>query len=248
MAHKLAIELLELDERAADGEGDAVEIETDTVRHAVDLHLTVTEVEGEPLEVYIETSPDGTNGWRRIGTFPPVSAAAKLRGSFDGCDAYVRAGWVVTDDCTFSVAGFAHTLFAERDDLDDALPDDVLEQAKEGVIVRGLIKASSHVAHRVGGAHPLPLTEWSPAMTEATACFAAAYVLKKHVLQGGGVEVSVSDARAEALAWLKELQTGAVKQSDTAPAQELGARVVSGNPDEPDEFRGRMSDDWADFG
>lgn len=249
MSNTLAIELLALAQQTGDGTGPAIAI--GDLRSAVDLDLTVTVIASGEIEVYVQTSPDGSTGWRTVGTFGKVAAAGKLRGTFDGCDAWVRAGWDLAGNTTFKVAGKAYTVYAKREDLQDALPDDVYTQADEkdpGRIARMLIKGTSHVAHRVGGAHPLPLTEWTPALVEATACMSAYYVLRKHQLEAGGVELLVAEARAEAIEWLKEVQRGEVKQLETTPEQELGARIVSGNPDEPDTFHSRFSDDWGDFG
>lgn len=246
MSNALAIELHALAERTTDGSGDAEEI--GALRSAVDLYLLATEVAaGTQLELVVETSPDGSTGWRRIGALV-ATGPSRQRGTYDGCEAYVRVSWNLSGDCTFQVVGQAHTLYAQPEDLQDALPNDVYEQADASVLVRSLIKATSHVAHRVGGAHPLPLTAWTPALVEATASMAAFYVLKKHQLEGGGVEELVKSAYAQAIEWLKEVQRGEVKQAETTPEQELGARIVSGNPDEPETFRARMSDDWGDFG
>lgn len=84
--------------------GDAVKIGD---RGTVRLSLDVTACTGS-LDVAIQTSEDGENDWRQIGTFTQATGVTSERKSFGGADAYIRAVFtIVTGPSTFTLEGEA---------------------------------------------------------------------------------------------------------------------------------------------
>lgn len=95
--------------RTATGSGTAVALgDLGTMRLVFDVTAAAG---GTPtLDVTVETSYDGSTGWRSLGTFAQKTAAGTERKSFAGCDRFVRATWTIggtTPSFTFSITGEA---------------------------------------------------------------------------------------------------------------------------------------------
>ncbi len=245
MANPTTIELHALGAETDDGTSDAIDIGLH--RSAVALALTITGLTGTDVLAQVQTSPDGSTGWRTVSRFTSETdddgavgnPGAKGRYKLWCLDLerYVRVVWTVNTACTFSVAGFAYTVYCTRQDIEDALPDDVFEQIEcshPGFVERAGIKGASHVEAKIGTAHDLPLSEWQPVLAHANAALAAYMVLTKHRMQGGGNELLVSEARAEADVWLEKIQTAEIKLPNTSPTPVEQVQHVSGDAEDPE--------------
>ena len=247
MAQALAVTLHALGAEAAGGNGAAVDI--GELRSAVKLALTITEATGS-LTVFVETSPDGLTGWRSVGQFDVASAIGRQRYSFDECDRYVRARWTVGTSATFSVAGYAHVLFARRGDITGAsIKPEALASVDPRVVADCLIKASGVTEDEIATSNPTPLTAWPESVTQNCSDIAVYLVLKHRGFNPElGTDQLIVKAYDDALKWFRSVAQGKVKPPGLAPPDNLGVRISSGNPEAPDVTRPKFSDDWGDFG
>lgn len=246
MAQALPITLHALGEEASDGQGAAVDI--GELRSAVKIALTITALVGT-LTVYVETSPDGSTGWRDVGSFDAASAIGRQRWAFDECDRYVRVRWDVGTSATFSVHGEAHLLFARAGDLTSgSINAKALESVDSRVLADGLIKASAVAEDELYTSNPAPLTAWPESVTQHCADLAVFFALKHRGFKPGGADELVVKAHDDARRWFRDVALGRIKPPGLNPAHNLGPRTSSGDPNYPDTHRPKLSANWGDFG
>lgn len=234
--HALGAELLA-------GAGAGVDIET---RTAVKLTLYVSAVSG-PLTVYVDTSPDNAL-WRVLGSFTAVSTVPAVEElSFDNCERYVRARWTLGVSATFSLIGQAHQLFASRGGLATELPAAALATVSTNVIASALIRASGDIEDALGTRYDLPITKVPESVRQRCAQIAAFLILKHRGFAGGGIDELVVKSYDDALAWLKDVRKSDLEPAGIEPEPSADVVTSSGNPEYPDEYRKRFSDNWGDF-
>lgn len=246
MANALAVTLrTSAETEATSGNGDTVDFGAS--RRAAALELVVTETTGD-LSVYIQASLDGAD-WRDVGSFPKTRTKGRTKRCFDRIERYVRIRWTLAAEsaATFSLSGKAHTVFAEREDLQTALPPGGLDRVDPQIIAACLIKASSEVEDAFARTRSGGLTEWSESVTEKCADLAAYKIVKQRGFQGGGVDEFVKDAYDHAQLWLRRISDGRMNPPGVTPDTNLGVKTSSGNPDAPTTYAPRMSDNWGDF-
>lgn len=95
--------------RTTSGSGSPFPMEGHT---ALRLLLDVTAASGTTpsLTVTVETSGDGSTGWRSAGAFAAKTAVSQERLSLGNLDRFVRVSWTITGttpSLTFSVSGEA---------------------------------------------------------------------------------------------------------------------------------------------
>jgi phage gp36-like protein len=244
MANALDITLHALAAEAAGGAGVGVDIGT---RTAVKLSLYVQAVTDESLTVYVETSPDDVM-WRELGQFTAVSASPAVDElAFDRCERYVRCRWTLGTSASFGVRGEAHQLFVSRDGLATELPAAALATMSTNVVARALIRASCDVEDALGARYPLPITKVPESVQQRCAQIAAFLILKHKGFAGAGIDELVVKAYDDAVKWLKDVRTSELEPAGVEPTPSPDIIASSGNPEYPDVFRKRFSDDWGDF-
>jgi len=92
-------------------------------RSCVKLDLVVTAVAGTnpTLAIVLETAPTSTGPWRSAGSFTTATTTGKSSKTFAELDRYVREnrtiGGTAGPTFTYSLAGYAHQLYAQPSDL-----------------------------------------------------------------------------------------------------------------------------------
>jgi hypothetical protein len=142
--------------------------------------LTVTAHSGttHTLLVTIETSPDGTTGWRSVGSFTLATDETYERLSFAPLERYVRASWTLggtgTPKMTFSLSGTAHVIYALPEDLPQlALPAEAAEDLTASQKAAALLSATDTIASAIAANHTMPLLSWGGDVQRHTASIAA---------------------------------------------------------------------------
>lgn len=238
--------------------GDAVDL--GERRTALKARCRVTDCSAT-FRVALETSDNGTDGWREAGVVLQFANKPLLRQHpLDGLDRYVRAVGEAVADTTFELTGEAHQLYADRADLALELSADMLarlEAAEPGAVARALIAATAEMESALAVQHPLPLTTVPQIVRDKTAAIAAYAAMKRLISASQGAVCSgpsadtitlVTSAHKHALEWLVEARKRIVLPFGAVPAANVPHKVSSGNPDYPDTYPKKFSDNWGDFG
>jgi hypothetical protein len=142
-----------LGEETGAGEGGAVNLRSDEVeRTAAYVRLRITE-DTVPFPLAIETSTDGSTGWRKIDQLMGGSSARAEVLAVDDLDQYLRVTWPAATAGTFSCTAVAHQLLARRDDLYAKISRDICRETDEkepGTVARALIEATDVVVGPLG--------------------------------------------------------------------------------------------------
>lgn len=250
MANSLDIELHDLGEETTSGASESVDI--GELRSAALLVLKVPALSGGSFTFEIQTGPDDAS-WRTVWSKALSSTSGKATIAVDGLDQYVRARWVVpgsgTPAVTFSIAGTAHTLYAEREDLQRGeLPAKATTSIDDAVIVEALVDASNDAEDALAASNALPLTAWPSSLSRRCAAIASYQIMKNRGFKPDGFDDLIVKAHDDAQKWLKDVAAGRIRPPGLAPATELGPKTSSGNPRRPTTYKRRFSDDWGDFG
>jgi len=251
MAEATSITLRAIAAAVADGSGAAQPM--GDRRSAVDLQLVVTAVDAT-LDVFVETSPDGTSGWVEVGSFDQAAGPFRQRRVFAGCGPYVRVRWEGTG--SFGVAGSAHTLYADLDDLFSEIPPEALSDLERHVIAKQLLSATTDAEDAIAMTRPMPLTTWPTSLV--TRC---AQIAKWRCLAARGIDPDstedklVKDAYDEAQAWLDKLAKDRLRPPALQPETSMGARSETAQDAAANATPGgaapcipRFTNNWGDFG
>lgn len=218
MADPLAVDLHALSAETASGNGPAVD--TGTLRSLVEVVVDITAIGGTNPSVLLrlETSPDGTTGWRTVGTpFVPVtSAGRRLERIQGGFSRYIRAAWTLSGTggptVTFQIAGTAHVLFAtEEDVVRYGLPTDVVRAVDQEKRSAAILAASDEAAGYLNGAYVLPLTAWGRDLTKKVSHIAAAHIMGIKGFDPDGADAAIEKRNDDAISWLKLVAAGRVR-------------------------------------
>lgn len=248
MANAQSVELHAQGEETSTGTGPVVEI--GETRSAARLTLRALSGTGA-LFVSVQTSPDGTNGWRDVAAFDSVEQyPRKQLLHMDDLDAFIRVSWELDgSDATFTVNGRAHTLFALQEDLEGELPQQLINHKKVTNDLRSmkLMMASTHAEAAIHAANPIPLTSWDLDLTQKVAVIAAFEVMT-HIgfVPQGTDEIIVMKWKA-ATKYFDRIRERKEKPPGFVPTPFDDTQFSSGDPDDPDKDQPRMSDNWGDF-
>ncbi len=166
MANAADISLHALGAETLSGSGTATDITA--VRSCVELALIVGTVSGtDPaLTVTIETAPLEAGPWRAAGAFSEQTAIGKTKMVLAELDQWVRASWLIggtdTPTFSFSVAGQAHTLYAEPSDIPrTAINQTAIEGIAPEVLADCCLRATADAETALNSSYELPITAWS---------------------------------------------------------------------------------------
>lgn len=204
------------------GSGTGQDIGAASTAALVSYRCTV----GTAPAITLETSPDGSSGWRTAGTLTARTTTLAEELALEGLSRYLRASWPAATAATFEATAVGHQLLARRNDLYAKLSRavcDETEQQEPGIIARALIEATDAAVGPYGAfrdidcmiskfgisAGPLAEVELTLDFSQvprsivgAVASIAALIVLQRHGFVGGGVDELVVAADTAARAWL----------------------------------------------
>ena len=232
---------------SASGNGTAVDLE-DTLHTCLDLTLDVTVVSGTTptLDVYVDTSIDGSTGWRELGKFQQAKAVSSFPLIVDGSRQYMRVRWVVSSGASFTltVSGQAHVLYATLKDLRQSIHYRAITNVAVEDQVRQCLRATTDTETALNSAFTLPITAWGADVRGVTADRAMYYSIVSRgfdpespvdqliLLQGGILTINERPTAAETqlMNWAsgKRIPAGMVDQTPTV--QESAGFVVSDAP------------------
>ncbi len=240
MPNALAVELVASAARTASGTGSAVDV--GIVRQVGELALYITAASGtnSRLELEIQTSEDGTTGWRTVPTDESatlVIGAGTTKREFVAAELarFVRVVWTITGTSpsyTFSVSGTANSVYARPENT--GLPTKLLETVEESKVWKELLAASAEADAFLAERYQLPLASWDSVLSRNVG-FIAAFRLMTSAI---GFDPSGADAYFEknfdtAMKWLKMVScfhitpSGIVDSSPTTTTRRWA--VVSGD-------------------
>jgi phage gp36-like protein len=111
-----------------------------------------------------------------------------------------------------------------------------------------LLAASEFADGYLANANPFPITAWGTDLRRAVVQIAVWDIVSTRGINPDGSDELFERRAKAATDWLRDIAKGVVKPPALVPGDNLGVRTSSGNPDAPDAFSKRMSDDWGDFG
>ena len=164
-----------------------------------------------------------------------------------GCSQYVRIRWTVGTTATFQVVGEAHQLMATPAHLRAEAPAFVLSEVSQETIAYGLISASTDAEDALSHLHPVPLTRWSASVTTRVARIALYHCVKHRGFQVDGTDEVFYRDYKDAMKWLESYKSNENRSPDVQPESNLVPKSSTGNPDRPNTFRPKFTDNWGDF-
>lgn len=250
MANATAITLRALSAAAENGEGDTVDIGES--RSAATVNVAVAAITGTNarLDVSLQTSPDGTSGWRVVAKVGQLHDARRIERAFIGLDRFVRVVWSLTSgaEATFSADGEAHTVYANRADL--KCSSETIARAQDAdpdAVARALILMSSAAESELVTAVGLALTKWPGVLRSHVANMAAYELGMRGGFQGAGIDEFLVKAHDDAMSWLKRVGKREAHMAGVEPAHHAQVRLSSGNATAPNCYPAKFSDNWGDF-
>lgn len=233
MANPVAIALHELGEEPGAWTSQAVDLldaETAIQRSGARLELVVAAVAAGGLVVTVETSPDGSTGWRTVDAFELVTTAGTHELALHGLQRFMRAR--SSSSGTFALTGHAHQLFVAEPDI----YAEVRREAFEGRVSRheiadALLKASGDVEDALNSAYTPPIIAVGDTVRQRAAAIAAARLLRARGVDPEGTDEELFQNAARAEAWLYRVSQGKLQPpgivDSTPQTYEGGAVVVS---------------------
>ena len=227
------LELHELGSESSSGSGDAVDL--GELRSAARLALEVTEITGA-LTVTLETSANGSSGWRSVDSWPVATETGKVERAFVGCSRYVRISWAFGgggQSAAFAVTGEGHQVyFSESDVTSGAIARGALAEISKHVMAFAILAGSDDIENALASAYTMPIVKWPPSVSQRGAEIAAWVALKQRGTQTDGPDLFVKDAHDQAQSWLNRIAAGRLRPpgivDSTPETYEGGGVVVSG--------------------
>jgi phage gp36-like protein len=249
VANAVAVTLRALSEAIGNGDGAAVALGPS--RTALTLSVCVAAIGSlDRLEPQLETSPDGTSGWRVVAVLERIEEPCTVERAFVGLEQYVRVTWVGTGTATFSVEGEAHTVYAGRSHLTGRSAKAILERAERNPdnrdsVATALIDASSTAESELAPANGLPLTKWPNVVRRNVVALALYDLAVIGAFQGAGIDELVAKNQTDALSWFKRAAKHDVHIVGAEPESVPEVHLSESIDDDCDP--GKFSDNWGDY-
>ncbi len=222
--------------------GSAASVDITALRTMLDLSIRMDAITGTlpTMVLIIETSGGASGPWREVGRAEQEFNDAPDNGVFrlvvGGCAQFVRVRWIIggtTPSFTFSVAGEAHVVYAESNDLSIyGMSHNVLDDVNNQLLLSNVLSASSEVDDYLKAAYTLPLAEWSRSLTKHTSI-----VTVYNIANGPnreGADETLRDMYLDTIKWLDRIGSGRIRPEgivDATPeVEEDSAYVVSRTP------------------
>lgn len=250
MSNPLDVALHASGSEAASGNSAAFDI--GVLRSALAWHVRVISIAGgSPSAIFkIQTSPDGSTGWRDVQTLTAITSASRVEAAIDGLERYVRLAWTISGITVFEAAGAAHVLHATRAHVNAGHMGSTAYGSLDDTTVVGiLIAASADVDDHIRKAVPLPLTAACPTtVSERGAAIALYRIMRRRGFKPNEVDELIVKDSDDAFRWLRDVGAKKIVPEGFAPAAVVAVRTSTGNPDDTTTRKPRMSDNWGDFG
>ncbi len=215
----------------------------------------------DTIQIALETSDDGSTGWRDGGQVVAfANAPAKTEIVLTGLDRYVRAVGSAAASTTFELTGEAHQLYADEEDLTSKISIELvrrLQTVEADAVARALLTASAEMESALAVQHPLPLTTVPEIVRDKTADLAAYRVIGRLIAASRGnacaapgeqITAMTADNNKQAMAWLESARKRYVLPYGAVPAANDPHKTSSGDPNYPDTYPPRFTNNWGDFG
>lgn len=246
MADPTDIELHAMGEESASGSGDAIDI--GAARSAVRLALIVSSAAGTTpvLTCTLQTSRLEDGPWKSAGTFRRITAEGDDEKVFAGLQRYVRVSWETAGTLPvfeFSIAGQAHSLYAEPKDLTrTAINAAAIAEVDKSVLADCCLRATADAETALNSAFEMPITAWGEDLRGHVAARAVYYVMDhrgrrpgagpdERIDLAGGFRTS-TNVKSAAQVFFEAVASGALKPvgivDQTPDDYEGGGVVVSG--------------------
>lgn len=244
MANALEITLRAISAASAPGAGASVNINDGVTdaranRTSARLLLEVTAISGvgASLTVTVETSPDGTSGWRTVDAFPAATAPVEVMRAFAQLDKYVRVSWTLAGtlpSATFMVDGQAHQLFLDKADISmSELRDKALVNVPAYVMADACIIASGKIESALVAFTP-PILSIGEQLRQSGVVIAAYQVLKWRGFSPDGPDQLLVDDKNAAEKYLRDVATGKIDpdvvDSSTTDGPTMGLFAIASDP------------------
>lgn len=218
--------------------GASAAIDLGVTKRLLRQQLNVTAVAGasQTLDVRLESSVDGLDGWKSFATFTRAQAVAVQKIAAISPDRYVRVSWTIAGSgpsFTFDVDGNAGITYANLADLaTHGLPGAALSSVSDTSKCEALAAASEEADGKLAVVKTLPLVSWGTDLTKAICKIAAYELLSVKGFNPDGDDANVRDRYLDAMKWLDGIAKGTVAPSvmvDSTPeeSESLGAEVVT---------------------
>ncbi|MFO7178984.1 MAG: hypothetical protein DIU78_009820 [Pseudomonadota bacterium] len=234
MANPVAITLHALGAESGAWQTQALDLRdpaTGIQRTGARLTLLVTAVGDNGLAVAVETSPDGSTGWRTVDEFELVTSPGSHDLALHGLERYVRAS--SPDAATFALTGYAHQLFVGEADIYAEIRREAFEGRRRSEIADALLKASDDILDALASAYTPPILSVGDSVRQRGAAIAAWRALCAGGLQPEGADLVPMENAKEAHAWLYRVSQGRLRPPgivDSTPHTYEGGAVVASSP------------------
>jgi phage gp36-like protein len=150
---------------------------------------------------------------------------------------------------TFSVEAEAHSLYATRRHLHLAhVKAKVFENEDAEAIAEALLGATSDAEDALNANFPLPLESWPNSLRDRCAAIAKYRLFSLRGFQPQTTDELIVKDHDDAQKWLRMVGERKLVPPGLVPRPVEAIRTSSGDPELPDNFIPRMSDNWGDFG
>lgn len=226
--------------------GSSTAVDLGDYRRGLRIALDVTAVSGTTpaLIVVVETSPTSTGPWTTAYTFDGQNAIAHVEAAVADLKQWVRISYTITGltpSFTFSVAGFAHSLFCHPSDLSKtSINSSAIAGIDSAVLVEACFRATDDAVSALNAAYELPIVAWDNELTGVCADRAAFYAMAQRgfdpgdtdrLLMMNGGKIIENGVRSAAEKWFSDVGRGVRKPPgivDSTPDEyEAAAAVVS---------------------
>ena len=195
------------------GNGESVDLGTRDRLLRIVLSVTAAS-SGVTLSVSLESSPNGTDGWKAFGSFCPSGLGPSERVTLVSPQRYVRAKWTISGtspSVTFGIVGLKGISFANLDDLDEhgmsAAALSFLTPTKRS---EGLAAATEVASGLMAGTLTPPLSTWGTDITMNTCKLAAYELLSVRGFSPDGSDDNVRTRWEDAMKWFKSVGDGSI--------------------------------------
>jgi phage gp36-like protein len=195
--------------------------------------LVVSAVVGT-LDVRLEASPDGVDGWRTFATFARASAAGAEKLTSISPERWVRVAWTITDSASFGVSGAKGICYANLDDYDlHGVPKAALASRTPHQKAEALAAASTKADGKLKLRYDMPLVAWGADLTAAVVKIAAYEEMSVRGFSPDGSDQHIRDRHNDGWKWLAGVAKGEIDPVDiidSSPELEDDGVVVVTHP------------------
>lgn len=167
---------------------------------------------GAKLTVTVETSPNGSSGWKSLGPLPALTAETYCEKTFGSILRFVRFVWTIegtTPSVTFGLTGSAHVTYAVVRDIERlGIARDTLSHVDTSDKVEALIAASDTADRYLCREFTLPLVSWGNDLRRMVTHVAVYDLMCVQGFQPEGADALIVKRYDDAMACFREVGEG----------------------------------------